>query len=319
MELAGLNVLVTGGAGFIGSHLVDALTAEGPASLHIVDNFFLGREENLGEARSRFAPIHVHRMDATDGPALRNLLRTRRIEVVFNLATKALAYSFEDPCDAFQVNVQAALHLLEALRLKEISRLVQVSSSEAYGTARQVPMAESHPYGPHTPYAAGKAAADLLVGAYLQTFGTPALTLRPFNNYGPRQNGGLYAGLVPQTLRRLLRGESPVIQGTGEQTRDFIFVGDTVRIAVALAKRDDLEGSTLNLGTGVEVSVNEMVERICRVAGYTGTIRHEPARAADVARHCADVAALRAAMPGLSLISLDEGLARTWRWFRDSR
>src|SRR6185503_15749130 len=221
-----------------------------------------------------------------------------------------------DPADAFHVNTVIAGHLLESLRLKEIEVLVHSSSSEAYGTAQTVPMPESHPIAPHTPYAAGKAGADLMVRSYEETFGLQVLTLRPFNNYGPRQNQGLYAGVIPITMTRLLRGEPPVIQGTGEQTRDFIFVRDTARLAVELAMRDELRGRTFNLGSGVEISINDLVRRICAVAGYSGAIQKAPARAGDVHRHCADVRALQGVAGSVALHSIDRGLEETWSWYR---
>lgn len=316
MDLSKINILVTGGAGFIGSHLVDALAGENPRSIHVVDNLFLGREENLQEARAKFPALSFHKMDATDGEALRQRIRNGRIDVVFNLATKALGYSFEDPLDAFHVNVQIAGHLLEALRLKEIGYLIHFSSSEAYGSGLEATIPESHPLLPHTPYAAGKAAADLMVRSYQKTFGLDVLTLRPFNNYGPRQNRGLYAGIIPITMDRILRGEPPVIQGTGEQTRDFIYVRDTIRLTIDLCRREDLKGSVLNVGTGVETSILDLVRRICRIAGCSRNIRYEPARPADVLRHCADISALKAAAGAPRLHSLDEGLEETWEWYR---
>ena len=316
MDYAGRGILVTGGAGFIGSHLVDVLAARRPRCIHVVDNLFLGRQENLQEARRAFPELRFHRMDATDGAALRGLIREQRIDTVFNLATKALGYSFDDPADAFHVNTVIAAHLLESLRLKEIECLVHFSSSEVYGSAQVVPMPETHPLLAHTPYAAGKAGADLLVRSYQETFGLKVLTLRPFNNYGPRQNQGLYAGVIPITMSKLLRGEAPVIQGTGQQTRDFIFVRDTARMAVELAQRDELRGRTFNLGTGVETSIADLIRRICSIAGYQGPVTAAPGRAGDVQRHCADVRELQAVAGRTELQSMDRGLEETWAWYR---
>ncbi len=316
MTCAGHRVLVTGGAGFIGSHLVDHLVGAEPAAIHVVDNLFLGREANLAEAGARFSGFALHRLDATDGTALRRLIRAERIDLVFNLATKALGYSFDDPADAFHVNVQIVGHLLEALRGGEIGGLVHFSSSEAYGTAREVPMSEAHPLLPTTPYAAGKAAADLLVRSYQETFGVRVLILRPFNNYGPRQNDGLYAGVIPRTIKRLLRGEPPLIEGGGEQTRDFIFVRDTARLALDLAAREELFGRVLNLGSGAEISVKELIDRLCAIAGYSGAVVHAPGRPGDIQRHCADTRAIGAVVGALGLRALEDGLAETWEWYR---
>lgn len=318
MDFKNQRILVVGGAGFIGSHLADKLAEENPKALHVVDNLFLGKEENLVRTRQLYPSLGFHRFDATEGPCLRDLIHQERIDVVFNLATKALGYSFDDPRDAFHVNVQIAGHLLESLRLKEIKRLIHFSSSEAYGTALKVPMGEDHPLLAHTPYAAGKAAADLLIRSYQQTFGVSVLTLRPFNNYGPRQNEGSYAGVIPVTIKRLLGGKAPIINGDGLQTRDFIYVGDTVRLALLLAKREDLAGQTINLGTGREITIREIVESLCYIAGYTGRIEKGHTRLGDVRRHCADVSFLQSLVGELSLQSFDESLARTWEWYRCS-
>lgn len=317
MEYSGRGILVTGGAGFIGSHLVDALAAQQPRSLHVVDNLFLGKRENLQDAGRAYPALRFHLMDATEGGALRRLIREQNIDTVFNLATKALGYSFDDPADAFHVNTQIAGHLLEALRLKEVECLVHFSSSEVYGSAQIVPMPESHALAPHTPYAAGKAAADLMIRSYEESFGLKVLTLRPFNNYGPRQNQGLYAGVIPITMGRLLRGEPPVIQGTGDQTRDFIFVRDTARLAVDLARRDELRGRTFNLGSGAEISIRDLVGRMGRIAGHSGPVSSAPARAGDVQRHCGDARALHSVAGTLDLTPIDRGLAETWAWYRD--
>lgn len=315
MNLSQARILVVGGAGFIGSHLVDKLAQEYPKALHVVDNLFLGRRENLIAARNVYPKLKFHRLDATRGKALRKLIQKEKIDHVFNLATKALGYSFDDPEDAFHVNVQIAGHLLESLRLGEIQRLIHFSSSESYGSALQVPMAEDHPLFPCTPYAAGKASADLLVHSYQKTFGLQIPILRPFNNYGPRQNEGSYAAVIPITMHKLSKGHSPVIYGDGLQTRDFLFVGDTVRIAILLAQRDDIGDKAINIGTGRETTILEIIQQLCRLAGYTGKIEMAPPRPGDVRRHCADVTLLKSIIGELSLLSLEEGLARTWEWY----
>lgn len=315
IDLKKQSILVVGGAGFIGSHLVDKLAGEQPKALHVVDNLFLGRKENLTEAKLLYPKLIFHKMDATNGRLLRGLIRREKIGVVFNLATKALGYSFEDPLDAFHVNVQIIGHLLESLRLGEIKHLIHFSSSEAYGSALEIPMAEEHPLLPHTPYAAGKAAADLLIRSYQESFGLKVLILRPFNNFGPRQNEGLYAGVIPLTIKRLLNGQPPIIHGDGLQTRDFMYVGDTVRFAVSLAGRDDLYGRVINIGSGRETSVCEIIEKLSSIAGYKDRIKKASPRPGDVRRHCADIAVLRSINGKLSIKSLEEGLVETWEWY----
>jgi UDP-glucose 4-epimerase len=319
-SIADARVLVTGGAGFIGSHLVDALLAGGARHVTIVDNFFLGKDTNLAPARLRFAEkLSLYREDAGDFAAMRAICDAERPELVFNLATKALRYSFFNPAGAAKVNVDIALTLAELLRAGAFGRLIQISTSEVYGTARLVPMSEHHPLLAETSYAAGKAAADLMLASYVNMFNLDIFTIRPFNNYGPRQNDGDLAAVIPLTIRRLARGEAPVIEGDGLQTRDFIFVADTVKAILRLATLDGLSGKVLNLGSGKETSILEIAEALCELMSNRRSISYVPARPADVRRHCADITAVRAQIGEMALTPLAEGLKRTVEWYRESR
>jgi len=235
--------LVTGGAGFIGSHLVDRLLADGAPKVIVVDSFFMPSTNNLVSAMERYGDaLVVYREDAADRDAMRAIIRREGPEIVYDLATKALEYSFFNPRGAFSVNTDIAATLAELLRDGEYRRLVHLSSSEVYGTAAAVPMTEDHPLNPETSYAAGKAAADLLLASYVRMFELDLVILRPFNNYGPRQNAGSHAAVVPLTIKRLLSGLAPVIHGGGQQTRDFMYVSDTVDRLVRLECRNRLRG-----------------------------------------------------------------------------
>lgn len=308
--------LVTGGAGFIGSHLVDALLAGGAERVIVVDTFFLGKESNLTAARAAGDRLVVHREDAGDLAAMTAVCAAEEPDVVFNLATKALLYSFFNPAGACRVNLDIALALGELLRVGAFERLVHLSSSEVYGTAQFVPMTEDHPLLAETSYAAGKAAADLTLASYVRMFDLDIRTVRPFNNYGPRQNEGAFAAVVPLTIGRILAGEPPRLQGDGEQTRDFIYVGDTVAGLLALAEEPALRGEVANLGSGVETSIREVVETIADLMGWDGPIGRDPARAADVRCHCADTTKAEKYLGPLATTSLREGLARTIEWYR---
>ncbi len=211
--VAGKSVLVTGGAGFIGSHVVDRLVDRGARRIVVVDNLWLGTRENLRTARSRHRRIRLYVADATRLRTLREIVRREEVEVVFSLATIPLPASHERPRWAAETITRMALVVAELARLGEFQTLVQCSSSEVYGSAVRVPMTEDHTLNPLTPYAAAKAAADLVVRSYWETFDIDATIIRPFNTYGPRQNARGYAGVVPITLRRIRSGLPPVVFG----------------------------------------------------------------------------------------------------------
>lgn len=308
--------VVTGGAGFIGSHLVDALLAGGAARVAVVDNFFLGRDENLAPARTLHGSrLQVYRDDASDIHTMTAVIDAEKPDVVFNLATKALAYSFFNPAGALEVNVGLALTCLELLRRGAYGRLVHLSSSEVYGTAQTVSMDESHPLLAETTYAAGKAAADLAVVSYVRMFGVEASILRPFNNYGLRQNDETYGAVIPLTVRRILTGERPVIEGTGEQTRDFIYVLDTVDAILRVVTSGSHRGEAINIGSGHETTIGGLIQEICQIMGYKGEIDRKPERGADVRRHCANVAKAEALIGPIEKTSLERGLAATVEWY----
>lgn len=312
--LQGKNVLVVGGAGFIGSHLADALFTEGAAQVVLLDNMFLGRESNVADAVANGAVLY--RDDAEFLPSVKALVRRHRIDAVFNLATKALNYSFTNPLNAFTTNVTVAGNLLELLREGEYQSLCHYSSSEVYGTAQYEPMDEKHPVLPTTTYAGGKAAADTMLRTYVNMFGVDAFIIRPFNNYGPRQNWeGDLAAIIPATARRILRGEKPVLNGTGEQKRDFIYVKDTVRATLQLYPLLS-KGDEVNVAADGSVSMNELMAHIVRLMDYRGAIERLPARGADVQCHHASNAYLHSKI-GFAPLSLEQGLAETLNWYRE--
>jgi UDP-glucose 4-epimerase len=309
------SVLVVGGAGFIGSHLVDLLVERGVERLVVLDTLWLGREGNLSAARARRGDIGLLKENAEDFFALRAVVERGRFDLVFNLATRPLSYSFVHPRGAYMTSVDIAANLAELLRGGSIGPLVQFSTSEVYGDAVIVPMAETHPTRPTTPYAAGKLAADHLLRSYAEVFGVPVLTVRPFNTYGPRQNDGSYAGVVPLTIRRVLAGERPVIEGTGDQTRDFTFVRDTARLAVDLVENDAAWGTTVNVAAAHEVRIATLIETIAHLMSYRGPIERRPARPGDHTRHLADVSKARSLVSLDSLTTLEQGLEATIEWY----
>jgi UDP-glucose 4-epimerase len=316
-DLAGKRVLVTGGAGFIGSHLVDRLLACRTARVVVVDNMFLGKTENLASAMAEYPEqVCLYREDAGDASAMQSVMARERVEVVFNLATKALLYSFFNPEGAFAVNVRIAEVVLQLLRHGAYETLVHCSSSEVFGTARAFPMTEDHPLQPETSYAAGKAAADLMVRSFINMFGLDIRIIRPFNNYGPRQNDGELAAIIPLTLRRIAAGERPVVYGDGLQTRDFIHVSDTVEALVLGYRHPGMRGQEVNIGAGREIAILEILKSISKHAGYQGDFDFRPARPADVRRHSAGTERARSLMGFAPRVELDEGIRSTVAWYR---
>jgi UDP-glucose 4-epimerase len=313
--LAGTSVVVIGGAGFIGSHLVDRIVDEEPGRLTVVDNLFLGREENLAAARRRFDALRFIEQDATDLEALEAILRDVEAEVVFNLAVVPLPASLERPRWSVMQNVALATVPCELLRLGRFRTLIHVSSSEAYGSAAYVPMDEAHPAVPSTPYAASKLAGDQVVLSYWHTFGLDAAIIRPFNNFGPRQNAGSYAGIIPIVVDRATRGEPIEIHGDGKQTRDFVFVRDTADAAVRLFAAAGARGRVVNIASGREVSVNELVATMLDVLGADVEVRHVEPRPGDVRRHLASVDLARDLIGYRPRTSLRDGLAETIAWY----
>jgi UDP-glucose 4-epimerase len=176
-------------------------------------------------------------------------------------------------------------------------------------------MDEGHPLLAETTYAAGKAAADLAVLSYVRMFNVNATIFRPFNNYGPRQNDETYGAVIPLTVRRILSGEQPVLEGTGEQTRDFIYVLDTVDALLRLALAGDHKGEAINVGSGRETTIRAIIEGICKIMDFKGEIERRAERAADVRRHCANVAKATAIIGTIEKTPLEAGLATTVEWY----
>lgn len=316
MSIRDKNVLVTGGAGFIGSHLVDRLAVERPNRLVVVDNFSIGKRRNLVNAKSAFPRLRVYSHNAGEMSFMRELMKKERIDIVFNLAVLPLPMSLTEPRVVHENNVRMTQVVCELLRLGSYESLIHFSSSEVYGTAETVPMSEEHPLRPTTPYGASKVACDHLVQSYVLTFGIEARILRPFNNYGPRQNEGTYAGVIPLTIKRILSGQPPVIYGDGFQTRDYTYVTDTAEAALLVSTSPAASRGVFNVASGVEVQIKQLVTTIAEITGWRGEIQYGPPRVADVRRHCGDSSRLRTLLGFSPKVDLVRGLRMTIDWYR---
>ena len=306
MALCGKTVLVTGGAGFIGSHLVDAL---GDCNVRILDDFSTGKECNVAHHRGR-ARVSIVPGDVCDRQLLAEVLQG--VAVVFHLACRGVRHSIGNPMENHQVNATGTLAVLTAARQAGVERFVHVSSSEVYGTARYVPMDENHPTFPETVYGAAKLAGDSYARALHQTYGFPTVVVRPFNNFGPRSHyEGDCGEVIPRFAVWALNGRPPVIFGAGTQTRDFIYVEETAYWLRRIAECDALVGRTINLGSGTETSVRELADLVYDVVGAGRPVpRFAPARPGDVERHCAGVERARETLGFASRVTLRQGVEK---------
>lgn len=313
MELRGAHVLVTGGAGFIGSHLVDALVTRG-CDVRVVDDLSAGDEAHLAGARAQ-GRVELVVADVRDRAAMRRAVRN--VDVVMHLAMRCLRVSLFDPDQAHDVNAGGTLSLLEACREAGPKRFLHVSSSEVYGTATTDAMAETHPTSPTTVYGASKLAGERYAIAYWHTAGLPVVVARPFNTYGPReQETGPSGEVIPRMVMRALGGTPPPIFGDGRQTRDFSFISDTVRGLVAACECDRLVGDVVNIASGREVSIARVAELVCaRCAPGLAALRGDP-RPADVRRHRGDTAKARRLLGYRAEVAIEAGIDRYVEWFR---
>lgn len=312
--------LVCGGAGFVGSHLVDSLLSNGAEKVVVVDNMHLGTLENLHQS-FKTKRVILYREDARYLTALENIIDLEKPEVIFNLAVKCLPYGFIDPEGSFMTGVEIAQNLADLLRQKKYKKLIHFSSSEAYGSAKTLGcMGEDHPLDPTTPYGAGKASADLLLISYHKLFNLNISILRPFNLYGPRQNMELYAAVIPMTINNILYGKNPVIEGDGNQTRDFTYVKDVTDFAVKLVDSDKIVGRVINLGQGTELSINDLMCLICKIMELPiQEIEYKPPRPSDVERLFADISLAKKLLDYNPKTSLETGLILTKRWLENRK
>jgi UDP-glucose 4-epimerase len=301
------SALVTGGAGFIGSHLVDGLLAAG-WRVRVLDDFSSGREENLAHLNGS---AELLRGDLRDGALLGRALAG--VEVVFHQgAVPSVPRSVAEPERTHAVNATGTLGVLEASRKAGVRRVVFASSSSAYGDTPQLPKVETMPPCPLSPYALQKYAAERYCQLYHRLYGLETVALRYFNVYGPRQDpASEYAAVIPRFVTACLAGRAPVVFGDGEQTRDFTFVADAVAANLLAADAPSAPGEVVNVAGGRRVSLNQLLAEIRSLTGATLAARHEPARAGDVRDSLADLGRARELLGYAPRVDLRAGLAKT--------
>lgn len=316
-EWQGVSVLVTGGAGFIGSHLVDKLVQLG-AKVRILDDFSTGKRENIAHLLERNA-IELIEGSLTDAKTVRRAVQG--VEIVFHQgAIPSVIRSVEDPLTTHQVNTTGTLLLLLASRDEGVRRLVFASSSSVYGDTPTLPKKEDMMPNPKSPYALSKLVGEHLCRLFRELYGLETVSLRYFNIFGPRQDPtSQYAAVIPRFITALLKGEPPTIYGDGEQTRDFTFVENCVQANLLAAKAKSVAGEVFNVGAGKQTSVNELFRLIRSLIGVDHIEPiYAPPRPGDVRHSLADITKAQKLLGYQPTISLEEGLKRTINFFRNS-
>lgn len=311
----GKRVLVTGAGGFIGSHLTERLVELGASVRALVHYRGNGSWGWLEHSPCKEA-VEVVAADLRDRDGVGRAMKD--VEIVFHLAALiAIPYSYEAPASFIETNVNGTLHVLQAAREQGVQRLVHTSTSEVYGTARYVPIDEAHPLQAQSPYAASKIGADKLVESFALSYGFPAVTVRPFNTFGPRQSA---RAIIPTVMTQCLTGDV-VRVGNVTPTRDMNYVGDTVEGFVRAAASPSAVGRAINLGSGRETSIGDLVRMIAGLAGKPVAIEVDEARArpaaSEVERLVASSAVARELLGWEPSVSLEEGLQATFAWVQE--
>jgi len=314
----GRRVLVTGAGGFIGSHLAEALARAG-ASVRAFVRYTSRGDHGWLEAGDPdlIRELEIFRGDLTNPEAVAGAVSDR--DVVLHLgALIPIPYSYRHPREFVAANVTGTLNVLEAARRAEVGRIVQTSTSEVYGTAQRIPIDEEHPLHPQSPYAATKVGSDQLALSYQRSFGTPVVIVRPFNTFGPRQSA---RAVIPTIVMQALSRET-IELGATDTTRDFLYVGDTVNGIMRCGTAEGIEGEVINLGTGIEVSITEVVQRVLRLLDRDLPVGFDENRLrppdSEVERLVADITKARTLLGWAPEVDLDEGLRRTIEWLTGS-
>jgi UDP-glucose 4-epimerase len=314
MNITNSNVAVTGGAGFVGSHLVDRLLARGNSVL-VVDDFSTGSTDNLVHHEDN-PNLNIKAADVRDEEYLCELFR--HVDFVFHLATRNVRLSLAQPTLVHDVNVNGTYAVLKAAAACKVKRLLYCSSSEVNGTADIVPMPETYHYRPETIYGASKLMGEYYAQVFHKSNWLPTVIARPHNNYGPREHfAGNKGEVIPRFILWALSGQPLVIYGAGRQTRDFTYVTETADYLVRLLECNDALGQTFNVCRGEEVSIVEIAELVRELTQSSSHVDYRPARPNDVLRLFGDPTRLRKLLGSSPRISIREGLARTIAWFRE--
>ncbi len=313
----GKRVLVTGAAGFIGSHLTDAIVAKGEEVSVFIKWDSGSRPQLIDNLQHSIGKIkNILKGDLASEDTIKTI-KANNPEIIFHLAAEAYVnYSFDHPLEVLKANLLGTLNVLHAaMDLKEVQQVVCTSSSEVYGTAQKESIDEMHPLNPTSPYAASKAAADRYCYAYWKTYGLPVAIIRPFNTYGPRHT----YDVIPKFIDLALRNEPLTIYGSGEQSRDFTFVSDMVEAFMLMGSRKEAIGRAVNFGNGRDYSINFIAEKIKELSKSKSKIVHVEKRLAEVQRLICDYGLAKKLFGWKPMVSIEEGLQRNIEWEKNQR
>ncbi len=306
--------VVTGGAGFIGSHLAETLLGRGE-QVRIADSFITGRSENIDPFRQS--------VELVEGDLADPSVAARAVEgadyVLHQAAIPSVPRSVSEPLVSHRANVDATLQVLLAAREAGVKRVVYAGSSSAYGDTPTLPKREDMPTSPLSPYALQKLMSELYGQLFTSLYGLETVSIRYFNVFGPRQDpSSPYSGVIALFVTALLAGKAPTIVGDGEQTRDFTYVANIVDGVLRAATAPGVAGEIINVATGQQISINELARVLGKVTGVTAAPAHIPARAGDVRHSLADISKARTMLGYEPSVDLEEGLRRTVEWYRAS-
>ncbi len=307
-----MKFLVTGGAGFIGSHIVEALVSQGH-QVRVLDDFSTGTLDNLQAIRDR---VECLKGDIRDRQLMAQACQGIEY-VIHEAAWRSVPKSMADPWGYTEVNVLGTVNLLEAAVKAKVKRVVVASSSSVYGETHEMPLREEQPARPISPYAASKLADELYCGFFARGFGLETVAVRYFNVFGPRQSlDNEYAVVVPKFISCLMRRESPPVYGDGNQTRDFTYVENVVEATIAASQTEGISGEVLNIALGEEHAVLELLDALNGIMGQQIPPSFQPPRPGDVRRTLADSSKAMRLLRWRGRVSFAEGLRRTVEWFR---
>ena len=307
------DILVTGGAGFIGSHLVEELASQG-YQVTCLDNFSTGQHNNI----AHLPDVEVIEGDANTADVWRQL-STRTFAAVFHYAaTVGIQHTEENPL-AVLADAAGLRHVAVFARAGHAKRVIFASSSEVYGDPQQLPEKETDGYSGRTPYTTVKMYGEHLCASLWQEARVPTVILRFFNVYGPNQRGNAYGFVAAQFIEQALRGQSVTIHGDGQQARDFVYISDNVAAAIAALTSPRAHGQVINVGTGRETSIEQLAYAVIAAANSDSQLTHTKARARDIRRRCADTTRLQELLGTSCATELVDGLPATIAWYRQNQ